>query len=102
MQRREDDGVELLRTLRIANRRRRHIRLDFRYAGYDESHGERYEDSGGAILYAAPSLRVKLPWGLEEQPASLRFAVQLPLAETWLHNEQYEKAVWSVGVLVPF
>jgi hypothetical protein len=76
--------------------------LDFRYAGYDEEDGERYEDSGGAILYAAPSLRIRLPWGFREQAASLRFAVQLPLAQTWLHNEQYEKAVWSVGVLVPF
>ena len=76
--------------------------LDFRYAGYDESDGERYEDSGGAILYAAPSLRVKLPGGLSEQPASLRFAVQLPLGQSWLHNDQYEKAVRSVGVLVPF
>jgi hypothetical protein len=76
--------------------------LDFRYAGYDEQHGDRYEDSGGAILYASPSLRVRLPCGVAEQPASLRFAVQLPLGQTWLHNRQYEKAVWSVGVLVPF
>jgi len=76
--------------------------LDFRYAGYDEHEGERYDDSGGAILYAAPSLRVKLPCGVSEQPASLRFAVQLPLGQTWLHNEQYEKAVWSVGILAPF
>jgi hypothetical protein len=76
--------------------------LDFRYAGYDEQHGERYEDSGGAILYASPSLRVELPCGIREQRASLRFAVQLPLGQTWLHNRQYEKAVWSVGVLVPF
>lgn len=76
--------------------------LDFRYAGYDEQDGERYEDSGGAILYASPSLRVKLPLGAAERPASLRFAVQLPLGQTWLHNRQYEKAVWSVGVLAPF
>jgi len=76
--------------------------LDFRYAGYDEQDGERYEDSGGAILYASPSLRVKLPLGAPERPASVRFAVQLPLGQTWLHNRQYEKAVWSVGVLAPF
>jgi hypothetical protein len=76
--------------------------LDFRYAGYDEDHGRRFEDSGGAMLYAAPSLRVRLPCGISEQPASLRFAVQLPLGRTWLHNRQTEKAVWSLGVLVPF
>jgi hypothetical protein len=76
--------------------------LDFRYAGYDDDRGERFEDSGGAVLYAAPSLRVRLPCGISEQPASLRFAVQLPLGQTWLHNRQYEKAVWSLGVLVPF
>jgi hypothetical protein len=77
--------------------------LDFRYASYDQQADERYEDSGGAILYASPSLRVRLPWGMAaEQPASLRFAVQLPLGQTWLHNRQYEKAVWSVGILAPF
>jgi hypothetical protein len=76
--------------------------LDFRYASYDQQDDERYEDSGGAILYASPSLRVKLPCGIGEQPASLRFAVQLPLGQTWLHNRQYEKAVWSVGILAPF
>jgi hypothetical protein len=76
--------------------------LDFRYASYDETDGERFDDSGGAMLYAAPSLRVRLPCGISEQPASLRFAVQLPLGRTWLHNRQTEKAVWSLGVLVPF
>ena len=78
------------------------LALDFRYASYDEQGGERFDDSGGAILYASPSLRVRLPCGVGEQRASLRFAVQLPLGQTWLHNRQHEKAVWSVGVLVPF
>ena len=76
--------------------------FDFRYAGYDEEDGERYDDSGGAILYATPGLRVLLPFGLPEQPASLRFSVQLPCSQAWLHGEQHEKAVWSVGILVPF
>jgi hypothetical protein len=76
--------------------------LDFRYAGYDEQDGERYEDSGGAILYAGPSLRVRLPCGVSEQKASLRLSAQIPVGQTWLHNEQYEKTVWSVGVLLPF
>jgi hypothetical protein len=76
--------------------------FDFRYAGYDEQDGERYDDSGGAILYATPSLRVQVPWGVSEQPAALRFSVQLPLGQSWLHGEQKEKEVWSVGILVPF
>ena len=76
--------------------------FDFRYAGYDTQDGERYDDSGGAILYATPSLRIKLPFGVRETPASLRVAVQLPLTQAWLHDFQHEKAVWSVGVLVPF
>jgi len=76
--------------------------LDFRYAGHDESVGEHYDASGGAILYATPALRVRLPFGVAEQPASLRVAVQLPLTQDWLHSYQHEKPVWSVGVLVPF
>jgi hypothetical protein len=78
------------------------IELNFRYAEYDRQDGERYRDSGGAILYATPSLRARLPWGIGERPVSLRAAVQLPLAQTWLHNRQREKEVWSVGLLVPF
>jgi hypothetical protein len=76
--------------------------LNFRYSEYDVADGERYRDSGGAILYATPSLRWRLPFGDPERPPSLRFAVQLPLAQTWLHNQQREKEGWSVGLLVPF
>jgi hypothetical protein len=78
------------------------LELNFRYAGYDEQDGERFDDSGGAILYAAPSFRIRLPWGARERPMSLRAAVQIPLAQTWLHNRQREKEVWSVGLLIPF
>jgi hypothetical protein len=76
--------------------------LNFRYAGYDRADGEPYEDSGGAILYATPSLRVQLPELRADAPPSLRFAVQLPLTQSWLHNAQDEEEVWSVGLLVPF
>lgn len=48
-----------------------------------------------AILYATPSLRIRLPFGIRERSASLRAAVQLPLGHTWLHNEQHEE-VWSL------
>jgi hypothetical protein len=78
------------------------VGLDFRYAGYDTHDGERYHDSGGAILYATPALRIRLPCGIGEQRASLRLAAQIPTGQTWLHNRQYEKVVWSVGLLAPF
>lgn len=78
------------------------LELNFRYAGSDEQDGERYRDSGGGILYAAPSLRIALPWGGEGRPPSLRLAVQLPLGQTWLHHQQREGVVWSAGLLLPF
>jgi hypothetical protein len=76
--------------------------LNFRYAEADRASGERYDDSGGAILYATPSLRVRLPELRSESPPSLRFAVQVPLTQAWLHGEQREEEVWSVGLFVPF
>jgi hypothetical protein len=76
--------------------------LNFRYAGYDHSEGERYDDSGGAILYATPSLRIRLPFGPAERNASLRAAVQLPFGQTRLHHAQHEEEVWSLGLLLPF
>jgi hypothetical protein len=78
------------------------LELNFRYAGYDRDDGENFENSGGAILYATPSVRIRLPFGLRESRASLRAAVQIPLSQTWLHNTQREKEVWSLGLLVPF
>jgi hypothetical protein len=78
------------------------LELNFRYAGYDHDDGERFEHSGGAILYATPSVRIRLPFGIRERRASLRAAVQIPLSQTWLHNTQREKEVWSLGLLVPF
>lgn len=78
------------------------LELNFRYSGYDRQNGERNPFSGGAILYATPSVRVRLPWGFGGIPTSLRAAVQLPLTQTWLHNQQREKEVWTVGLLVPF
>ncbi len=76
--------------------------LNFRHAEADRVDGERFDDSGGAILYATPSLRVGLPELRAEAPPSLRFAAQLPLTQTWLHGEQREEEVWSVGLFVPF
>lgn len=78
------------------------LELNFRYAGYDHHRGERYLDSGGSMLFATPSVRLRLPFGLRETKASLRMAVQLPLTQDWLHGFQREEAVWSVGLLLPF
>lgn len=78
------------------------LELNFRYAGYDYEDGERFEDSGGSILYATPSVRVRLPFGLREARASIRAAVQIPVTQRWLHGEQREEEVWSVGLHVPF
>ena len=78
------------------------LELNFRYAGYDDEAGERVRDSGGAILYATPSVRIRLPFGIREVPASVRAAVQIPLTQNWLHNTQDEGEVWSLGLLLPF
>lgn len=78
------------------------LELNFRYASYDDDAGRRVRDSGGAILYATPSVRIRLPFGVRDTPASLRAAVQIPLTQSWLHNTQDEGEVWSVGVLLPF
>ncbi len=78
------------------------LELNFRYSGFDQFQGERYRDSGGAVLYATPSLRLRLP-GLAEWGAPfLRLAVQLPLGQAWLHGQQHEGVVWSTGLGVTF
>jgi hypothetical protein len=78
------------------------LELNFRYAGSDRDDGERFEHSGGSILYATPSVRVRLPFGIGESRASLRGAVQIPITQAWLRGTQREEEVWSLGVLVPF
>jgi hypothetical protein len=76
--------------------------LDFRHAGYDEQDGERYRDSGGSILYAAPFVRARLPIGGEDLRVWLRAGAQIPLTNAWLHGFQDEDPVWSLGVGVGF
>jgi hypothetical protein len=75
--------------------------LNFRYAGYDHQDGERYEHSGGSILYATPSLRIRLPFKVREKSPSLRAAVQIPTTQDWLHGHQREREVWSLGLYLP-
>lgn len=72
--------------------------LDFRWAERDQQAGQAYDDSGGAILYATPSLRIQLPAWNERQRAWLRTAIQIPTTNAWLHGEQDEGTVWSVGI----
>ena len=76
--------------------------LNFRYAPYDEFGGEIYRDSGGSVLYATPSVRIRLPWFEGRQAPSLRFAVQLPVTQSWLHGQQHEGPVWSTGLAFAF
>jgi len=78
------------------------LELNFRYAEKDVFHGERFDDSGGSILYATPSLRVRLPWLRYPKSPSLRLAVQIPISNEWLHGFQEEHEIWSAGLLIPF
>jgi hypothetical protein len=72
--------------------------LDFRWAAKDSTDDGDYDDSGGSILYLSPSLRVALPAFGETQRAWLRAGVQIPATSAWLHGEQHEDPVWSVGI----
>jgi hypothetical protein len=74
------------------------VELNFRYAEKDRSQGASYEDSGGSLLYATPTLRIRLPWFVGQRPPFLRLAVQLPLTDTWLNGQQHEGEVWSAGL----
>jgi hypothetical protein len=74
------------------------LELNFRWAARDEQDGERYDSSGGSILYLTPSLRVRLPAFGESQRAWLRAAVQIPATNAWLYGEQNEDPVWSIGL----
>lgn len=74
------------------------VELNFRYAEKDRSHGEDWDDSGGSVLYATPTLRVRLPWFEGRRPPFLRFAVQLPVTDKWLYGQQHEGQVWSAGL----
>jgi hypothetical protein len=75
--------------------------LDFRWAEPDRADGDPYHHSGGEVLFATPSLRVRLPLAVRERPLSLRAAVQIPVTNAWLNGHQREDEVWSLGVLLP-
>lgn len=75
--------------------------LNFRYSTHDEFFGESYRDSGGPILFATPSLRIRLPW-FGEKPPWLRAAVQIPFTSHWLYGIQTERPVWSLGLGTTF
>lgn len=80
------------------------LELNYRWAERDEFQGSKYRSSGGSILYATPSLRIALPALAigERVPPSLRFSVQIPLTNRWLHGFQEEDPLWRAGVVVPF
>jgi hypothetical protein len=77
------------------------VELNFRYAEKDRFRGSSYDSSGGSLLYATPSMRVRLPFASRLAP-SLRLAVQIPLTDEWLYGRQNEKAVWSAGLGVEY
>ena len=72
--------------------------LNFRYAEKDRYLGSTYHDSGGSVLYATPTLRVRLPWFEGKRPPFVRAGVQLPLTSHWLYGKQNEDPVWSAGI----
>ena len=76
--------------------------LNFRYSDFDDFRGERFDDSGGSILYLTPSLRVQLPWPWEGRGPSLRAAVQIPATSSWLHGFQEEDPIWFAGLQYTF
>jgi hypothetical protein len=76
--------------------------FNFRWADKDHFEGARYDDSGGSILYATPSLRIQLPWFQGRKPPFVRAAVQIPLTSSWLNGFQNEDERWSVGLQFPF
>jgi hypothetical protein len=78
------------------------LQLNFRYAGYDEFEGQRYDHSGGSILYLTPGLSIRLPWFREMRPPSLRGGAQIPLTSSWLNGRQHEDPVWFFGLQYAF
>ena len=74
------------------------VELNFRYSEKDRSQGADYDSSGGSVLYATPTLRIRLPWFAGQRPPFLRFAVQIPFTQSWLYGQQHEGAVWSAGL----
>lgn len=88
-------GLTGRRNLRIGSE------LNFRYAGYDESHGARYADSGGSIFYLSPFVSLSLFPGTEVHSPSLLLSIRQPLGSGSLHGNQEEHAVYSLGFRWP-
>jgi len=76
--------------------------LNFRYADYDDFRNQRFDDSGGSILYLTPFIRAKLPWPWEGSGPSLRASAQIPSTSSWLHGFQEEDPIWFVGIQYTF
>jgi len=74
------------------------LELNFRYAEKDRYQGSDYDSSGGSVLYLTPTLRIRLPWFSGQRPPFLRFAVQIPVTQSWLYGQQHEGSVWSAGL----
>jgi len=78
------------------------LAVNFRWSEKDLSQGEKFQDSGGSILYLTPGLRIRLPWFEGRRPPSLQGEVQIPVTSSWLHGFQEEGNVWFAGLYYPF
>ena len=78
------------------------LALNFRWAEKDLDRGQKFQDSGGSILYITPGLQIALPWFEGKKAPSLRGEVQIPLTNAWLHGFQEEGEVWFAGLYFPF
>lgn len=78
------------------------MEINYRWADFDEFRGLRYRDSGGSIFYATPSLKMRLPWMIENRAPLLRTAVQIPVSDSSLYGSQDEDPIWSVGLQYSF
>jgi len=76
--------------------------LNFRYAGKDVSDGQRYDSSGGSIVYVTPFVELPLSLKIEERSPWLRLALRMPLGDGGLNGHQHESFVFLAGLGVPF
>ena len=74
------------------------LEANFRWAAKDISNGQRFDSSGGSVLYFTPSLRILLPRFGNRAAPSLRVAVQIPVSDSWLHGFQDEDPIWFAGI----
>ena len=76
--------------------------VNFRYAGHDNSNGDVYQSSGGAIVYLTPFLEVPIGRSVAERVPWVRLAVRMPLGDGGLFGYQHESFIYTAGIGIPF